>query len=530
MSATAFDAVVIGAGANGLVAASRLGKSGRRVLVLEAAATTGGQGRVVEFAPGFHAAPLGLDPGWLPPRIRSVLRLKGLAPVGIDTPLSVAVEPGAFLTLSRDPAQAASAIGVRSRRDAERWPEFVTQLRNLAGFLAVLYQRPAPDVDVRSLGEILPLLSLGRTFRALGRRDMIEFLRTLPLSVWELLDDWFAFEPLKAAVATGGLQDLQQGPRSGGTGFVLLHHLVGAPLGSLRGRVPWRDGPAAFSQAAEGAARRFGVTIRTDASVARIQVHDDAVAGVVLEGGEEIAAGIVLSTADPARTFLEWVDPIWLDPEFVRALGNIRHRGCTAFVLYAMANLPELPGLSSAHALAGVVSLTPNVVSLERAADAAKYGAVSEHPHIELTVPTILWPSLAPVGQHVLIARVQYAPYRLKNGATWDAPRRDALLESVTSAIESTSPGFRSRVLHTAAWSPADLEERFGLREGAASQGELGLDQILFMRPVAGWGRHETPISGLYLGGAGTHPGPGILGGAGWLAARRALAGKRVSA
>ena len=525
MTATAFDVIVIGGGANGLVAASRLGKAGRRVLLLEKSDAPGGQGSLVEFAAGFRAAPLGLDPGWLPARIAAGLGLTGLERVATDTPLTVMMEPGAFLTLSRDASRAAAAIGVHSKGDAAKWGSFTTLLRNLSGFLEVLYQAPAPDVDVRSLGELLPLLTLGRKFRALDRRDMIEFLRTLPLSAWELLDDWFECAPLKAAVAAGGIQDFQQGPRSGGTGFVLLHHLVGTEAGAVRGRVPWRSGPEAFTEAALSAAKRFGVTMRTAAPVARILVHDDAVMGVVLESGEEITAKAVLSTADPARTFLDWVDPVWLDPEFVRAVSNIRHRGCTAFVLYALEALPEFPGLSSKEALSGIVSLTPDLVSLERAADAAKYGAVSERPHVELTVPTLLWPALAPNGRHVAVARVQYAPYRLKDGATWDAARVNALAERATSAIEAVAPGFRSRVLHRAAWSPRDLEERFGLREGASSQGELGLDQILFMRPVAGWGRHATPISGLYLGGAGTHPGPGILGGAGWLAAERLLGG-----
>jgi phytoene dehydrogenase-like protein len=249
----------------------------------------------------------------------------------------------------------------------------------------------------------------------------------------------------------------------------------------------------------------------------------------VLESGEEIAAGAVVSTADPARTFLDWVDPVWLDPEFVRALQNVRHRGCTAFVMYALEALPEFPGLSSRDALSGLVSLTPDLVAMERAADAAKYGTVSERPHVELTVPTLLWPALAPSGRHVLVARVQYAPYKLKAGAAWDDARRDLLAESVTVVIETVAPGFRSRVLHRAAWSPRDLEERFGLREGASSQGELALDQILFMRPVAGWGRHATPVSGLYVGGAGTHPGPGVLGGAGWLAAERLLGRAKVN-
>jgi phytoene dehydrogenase-like protein len=523
MTAKPFDVIVIGGGANGLVACCRLAKAGRRVLLLEKTEALGGQGSLVEFAAGFRVAPLGLDPGWLPSKIAAGLGLTGLETVATDTSLSVAIEPGAFLTLSRDPKRAAEAIGAHSKSDAAKWGSFTTQLRNLSGFLEVLYQAPAPDVDIRSAGEILPLLNLGRKFRALGKQDMIEFLRTLPLSACELVDDWFECAPLKAAVAAGGIQDFQQGPRSGGTGFVLLHHLVGTEAGAVRGRVPWRSGPDAFTEAALSAAKRFGVTVRTAAPVAKILVHDDAVTGVVLESGEQIAASAVLSTADPATTFLDWVDPVWLDPEFVHAVSNIRHRGCTAFVLYALEALPEFPGLSSKEALSGIVSITPDLVALERAADAAKYGAVSERPHVELSVPTLLWPALAPDRRHIAVARVQYAPFRLKDGATWDATRLQALAESVTSAIEAVAPGFRSRVLHRAAWSPRDLQERFGLREGASSQGELGLDQIMFMRPVAGWGRHATPVAGLYLGGAGTHPGPGILGGAGWLAAERLL-------
>jgi len=512
----AFDTIVIGGGANGLVAAARLGK---RALLLEGADTVGGLGRPVEFAPGFSASPLSIDPGWLPAAVARTIGAKRLGPVEVDTPLSVATPLGKFLSLSRDPLKAAEAIGPHSRSDASRWPAFVTQMHRLAGFLGEIYQRPAPDVDTRSPKDALTALSLARKLRALGRADMLEFLRTLPLSVGELCDDWFESPPLKAAIAAGGIQDLRQGPRSGGTGLVFLHHLIGAPEGSVRGRVPWKDGPDAFTRAAEAAARRRGATIRTNARVTRILVKDDAVAGVVLEGGEEIAAKRVLSTADPKRTFGEWVDPVWLDPEFVRAIGNIRHRGCTAFVLYGLEKLPELPGLS-AHALAGIVSLTADPVALERAADAAKYGSVSERPHVELHVPTILWPGVAPVGRHILIARVQYAPFALRDGV-WDINRTQALAANVTEAIEAASPGFSTRILHRAALSPWDLASRYGLVEGAATQGELALDQFLFMRPVAGWGRHSTPIGGLYLGGAGTHPGPGVLGGSGWLAAKR---------
>jgi phytoene dehydrogenase-like protein len=526
MSAATYDVIVIGAGANGLVAASRLAQAGRRVLIVDGADTAGGQGRTIEFAPGFHASPLGVDPGWLPPRIASSLGLTGLVPLAHDTPLTVVTGQGSFLTLSRDAEQAAAAIAAHSRSDADKWPEFTSLLHRLAAFLSILYQSPAPDVDVSSLSELLPLIGLGRKFRALGRADMTEFLRTLPLSVWELADDWFECGPLKAAIATAGVQDLRQGPRSGGTGYVLLHHLVGAPEGSLRGRLPWHAGPAAFTEQAEAAARGFGVTVRTGAPVARLIVNDDAIAGVVLDGGEEIAARRVLSTADPARTFLDWVDPVWLDPEFVRTVSNIRHRGCTSFVLYALETLPEFPGLVSRGALGGVVSLTADLVALERAADAAKYGEVPAMPHVELHVPTVHWPGMAPAGRHVMLARVQYAPHALRKGS-WDTARRTALADAVGAAIETIYPGFTSRVAHRAILTPVDLDERFGTYEGSTAQGELALDQILFMRPCAGWGRHRTPVEGLYIGGAGTHPGPGILGGAGWLAAGALLADKQ---
>lgn len=521
-----FDVVVIGAGANGLVAATVLARSGLKVSLLERAEAPGGQGRAIEFAPGFRAAPLGLDPGWLPPSVARAAGLAGLERASGDGALSVAIEPGRFLTLARDAGRAAEAIRAHSAADAARWPAFTARLAALAGFLGTLYQVPAPDVDAKAPDELLGLLDLGRKFRALGRTDMVELLRTLPMSVWELLDDWFENAPLKAAVAAGGVLDHQQGPRSGGTGFVLLHHLVGAPPGSVRGRLPWRDGPEAFTHAATRAAQAAGVAIRTGAEVVRVRVANDAVQGVTLADGEEIAARAVLSTADPARTLLGWVDPVWLDPEFLHAVQNIRYRGCTAYVLYALDGLPEVRGLPP-EALDGIVSLSGDVVTIERAADAAKYGAVSDHPHVELTVPSRSQPGLAPEGRHVVVARAQYAPYRLRADDGWTAVRAERLADTVSAAIEQHAPGFGSRVLHRVAWSPRDLEERFGLHQGAAAQGELGLDQILFMRPVAGYGRHATPITGLYLGGAGTHPGPGILGGAGLLAAQRLMRDRR---
>jgi phytoene dehydrogenase-like protein len=437
---------------------------------------------------------------------------------------------GRALALSSETRRAADAIRQHSPRDAERWSSFTERLGKLAGFLEALYQLPPPDVDAAtSLGELAPLLSLGRKFRALGRADMLELLRVLPMSVQDLLDDWFESPMLKAALAAGGVRDIRQGPRSGGTSFVLLHNIVGARGGACLARPWWGDGPGAFIGAVADVARANNVAVRTGAHVARILVRDDVVTGVVLANGDEISAPVVVSTADPARTLLGMVDPVWLDPEFLHAVGNIKFRGCTALVRFALDRLPDVSGGGiddSSAALTGTMSLTTSLDALERAYDAAKYGGVSAEPHVEITAPTTRWPSLAPAGKHVLLARVQYAPYQLRDGAVWDDTRSCELGESVARAIGRVMPGFADAVVHREILTPPDLEARFGVTQGAVTHGEMTLDQILFMRPVPGWGRYAMPIDGLYLAGSGAHPGPGVLGGAGWLAAKRILRAK----
>jgi len=515
MSAS-FDVIVIGGGTNGLVAATVLARRGRRVLLLERGPQVGGEARPMEFAPGFRAAPCSLDPGWLPAAVASALgiTLPDFEAGTVST--GVALGGGEFLTLDSAPAAAAGAIRRFDARDAERWPAFAARLRKLAGFMEALYVLPPPDIDTTSPGEVFPLLGLGRKFRALGREDMIELLRVLPMAVQDLADDWFTSAPLRAAIAAAGVQDIRQGPRSAGTSFVLLHHLTGAAPGAVRRSGWWREGPDALVRVLEGAATAAGVTVRTGTAVAGIAVRDDAVCGVVLASGEEIGATAVLSTLDPVRT-LRLVDPVWIGPEALHAFGNIKFRGARATVCYGLESDPGIPGSEA------VVSMTGNPVALERAFDAAKYGAVSERPHVTVTVPSRRWPGLAPAGQHVLVAHVQCAPYALRNG-TWGAATSGALADAATRMIDEAAPGFAARVKHRVTLSPADLEARYGLTEGSVAHGELTLDQVLFMRPVPGYGRYRMPVAGLYLGGAGAHPGPGILGGPAWLAARALLA------
>jgi phytoene dehydrogenase-like protein len=489
-----YDAIVIGAGSNGLTAATVLAKRGRKVLVVESAAEIGGMRRAIEFAPGFRA-PLDADPGWVPPAVEKV----------IGTPSSARRAPEGP-GISRP---LASTSG-----DAQRYQELVAQLARFARVLGALYQLTPPDIDTTSPGEILPLLGVALKTRALGRKDMIEFLRVMPMSIQDLADDTLKDESLKMLLASAAVRDLRQGPRSAGTTFNLIHHMIGAAPGTVRRVDELPGGPASFARAAAEAARAAGVELRLSTRVERISVKDDAVTGVVLAGGEEVACTVVISTADPKRTLLKLVDPVWLDPELMLAVKNIKMRGCAAFVLYGVAeDLKE-------HRL--VRTLTPSTVALEKAADAAKYGEISGHPHVEFFSPSARYEKLAPAGKSVLVARVQYAPYALKSGQ-WDRANADALATKVTSAIDTAIAGFGAKVEHRMVLTPRDLETQFGVTEGALTHGELTLDQILFMRPVPGWGHYEMPVRGLFLGGAGAHPGPGILGGAGLLAAKAAL-------
>jgi phytoene dehydrogenase-like protein len=295
---------------------------------------------------------------------------------------------------------------------------------------------------------------------------------------------------------------------------VLLHYLVGATPGSIRGRPAVRQGPNVLANAIEDVARAARVSIRTGTDVSEIVVRDDHVVGVALASGEEIGAPVVLSTLDPAATIRK-VDPVWLDPGFLHAVRKIKFRGIRATALFAMDGLPDTTGLD------GVVSCTPTTVALEKAYDAAKYGETSERPHVEFSVPTLRWPDLAPAGKHVVVAHIQY----IANGSVSRSggPAVASLDDLITGVLDESLPGFTSRIRHRSILAPADLAERYGLTEGAVTHGELTLDQIMFMRPVPGSGQYAMPVTGLYLGGAGAHPAPGVLGGPGWLAARRVL-------
>lgn len=346
------------------------------------------------------------------------------------------------------------------------------------------------------------MLGLGRKVRSLGRDGIIDLLRTLPMTVADVLDERFESAALKGLIASSAVARTVLGPKSGGTAFSLVHRQVGAPVGGIRSRWIVRGGLGAMVSALAQSARAAGAEIRTTAGVSRISVSEAGVSGVVLENGDEIAAPTVLSTLAPRRTMYDLIDPIHVDPELSQAIGNVKYRGACAKVNLVLDALPALaPDL-----LRGALVVAPDMSYLERAFDAAKYGRISERPYLEARIPTLHDPSLATLGRQVMSVVVEWVPYKLRDGA-WDESRRNAVGDLVVRTLSEYLPGLTERVVAGQVLTPSDIEDRYGATEGSLTHGELTLDQILFMRPVPGLSRHATPISGLYLGGPGTHPG-----------------------
>jgi phytoene dehydrogenase-like protein len=520
----AWDVIVIGAGPNGLTAASFLARSGLKVLVLEKADRPGGCAVTAEIAPGFHCPALAHSAA-LDPAVISALGLgrHGLQIVRPDAHACAPTRDGGPLVLWTDTARAARSIAAFSSRDAASYPRFLASFARVSGVLRMVSASAPPAIDHPSAGDLISLLRATRRFRALGKADAYRLLRWLPMPVADLAGEWFETEPLRATVSAGGVLGSFLGPWSAGSAALLL--LLGAeeshPVGS-----GWfaRGGIGAVTDALAAAARQAGVQIRTTADVRAITVDDNGATGVVLAGGEELAARAIASSLDPKQTLLGLVSPVHLPPDFVRRIRNIRMHGTLAKVNYAASGLPQFTGVSGGEqpaALSGRIRLARDIAGIERAFDAAKYGGYSSEPWIELTIPSISDPSLAPAGQHVVSAYVQFTPYHLRS-AHWDT-ERDRLGEIVTSTITSYAPGFDRTVLARQVITPLDLERTHGLTSGHIFHGELALDQFFAARPVLGWARYRTPIEKLFLCGSGTHPGTGLNGRSGSLASAEIL-------
>jgi phytoene dehydrogenase-like protein len=511
---TTYDTIIIGAGANGLATAAQHAKRGKRVLVLEKRATIGGQYSTEEIFPGFKMDVLAHDLGWIND---DLLRTLKLTPRWLPSETTLFSPLGdTALKLYRDSHRTSEALKPFSARDAEAFPAFQARTLKFARLLAQLYAQNAPDIFSKNPLDWLPLAGVGLQLKALGKRDMMEMIRMIPVPVQEWLDDTFESDALKGALGLAGVTNIMQGPRATGTALVFLHHHAGA--GALREIRRVQGGVGAFINELADAARRLGAEIRTSAQVARILVADGKITGVALANGEEIKATRVFSSLDPRTTFLKLIEPKHLSAEFMRDVKNIKMKGIRAKLNLALGELPNFKGAQPAD-LRGVISIAPSLRYIEDAYDAAKYGEMPEKPTIEAILPTVSDPSLAPADKHILLAWVQFAPYALQGG--WTAEAKSTLMARAINALAEHAPNLQSSILHAQLLTPADIESEFGAAEGNIYHGELTLDQILFMRPLGGLADYSTPLEGLSLCGGGTHPGSGMAGAAGWLAGRK---------
>ena len=515
------DVVIIGGGHNGLVTAFYLAKAGFKPLVLERREQVGGSAITEEFHPGFRCSTLAHCAGPLLPDIVRDMALEqhGLKMLEPEIGLTALSPDGRALSLYNDMPRAAREVGKFSAKDAAQYPLFQESITKIGGVIGEALRMSPPDVDHPSQGDLWSMLKTGRSLRKLGKREMYRVLRWGPMAVADLVAEFFETELLRAAIAARGIFGTAMGPWSAGSGLVLLLRTAGDPHPAGAG---WfaSGGMGAVTGAMAAAAQAAGAEIRTGASVKEVRVQSGAATGVVLANGNELAARAVISNADPKRTLLELVDPEHLTPDFVLKLQHYRMAGTVAKVNLAVSGLPKFKALGGQDdpALRGRIHIGPEIDYLERAFDDSKYGNLSEHPYLEVAIPSLSDPSLAPAGKHVISTYVQFAPFKLREG-TW-AAGRDELAERAVSTLAEYAPDLQSLIEGHQAITPQDLEETYGLTGGHIFHGELALDQFFTMRPLLGWARYRTPIRNLYLCGSGTHPGVGLTGGSGWNAAR----------
>jgi phytoene dehydrogenase-like protein len=520
-----YDIIIIGGGHNGLVAACYLAKAGLKTLVLERREIVGGAAVTEELSPGFRCSTLAHSAGPLLPYIAKDLQLSqhGLEIITPEPRLLALASDGNSICLYNDTAQTIAEIEKVSKKDAASYPEFRRSFARIGKVLAPLLTMTPPAIDKPALGEVWNLGKLGLSFRGLGKKDAYRLLRWGPMAVADLVAEWFETETLRAAVATRGIFGAFAGPWSAGTSAGLLWQAAMdgqpvAPASFIKG------GTGALTQALAKAAALAGVEIRTNAEVAALQTTSQRVSKVTLKSGEEIAARAIVSNADPRTTLLKLVDAVDLDPNFLTKIRNYRAFGVSAKINLALSKLPSFVGLNERDAtakLSGRIHIGPDIDYLERAFDAAKYGDYSPAPYLDIAIPSLSDSSLAPSGAHVMSINVQYAPYKLKDG-DWNS-QREKFADNAIEVLSGYAPDLKESIVARQVITPLDLEQTYGLSGGHIHHGEQSLDQFFTFRPVLGWAQYRTPIEGLYLCGAGTHPGGGVTGGPGANAAREII-------
>ena len=517
-----YDAIIIGGGHNGLTAAAYLARAGKDVLVLERRYVLGGAAVTEEVFPGFKFSVCSYVVSLLK---ANIIRELMLPKFGLELlPLESTFTPldNDYLMRTADPDETYREMYRHSPRDAETYTRFGPLMGQIGMAVRPILETIPPNAIRPSFPDLSAMKKLLNHFKTLSSEQFEYLTKLMTMSSADFLDEWFEFEPLKATMSASGIIGTFMGPRSPGSAYVMLHHYMGDIDGAFRAWGFQRGGTGAVSMAIARSAEYFGAKIMTEASVEKVIVNNGQAIGVALENGDEYKADKVISALDPKLSFLKMVDETDLPNDFVTDIKNFRIRGSSGKVNLALDALPEftcLPG-NGPH-LRGAISISPDFDYIEKAYDDAKYGNFSEVPYIDIIIPSVLDPEMAPPGKHVMSCFVQYAPYNINGG--WDDQKREDFGDAVINALARFAPNIKDIILHRQVLTPADIESTFGLTEGNIFHGELSLQQLFALRPAVKWANYKTPITNYYQCGSGTHPGGGITGSPGEMAAKKII-------
>ena len=518
-----YDIIVIGSGINSLVAASIIAKAGKKVLILESREKIGGLASTNEFAPGFQCNAIYDTLKWIDPRIIKELQIQsqGLELIEMDIKrIALGEKENKHIVFHKDPLLTCDSIADHSSEDSKKWMDFTTHIEKLTKFLEKLYQLTPPSLPDIGLLDALSMRSLLGPLIGQGPQGLVDLARTAPMMMPELMDEWFENELLRSALSTAGTHGLSYGPYASATGYNFLHqHLYSK--GIIHNSSIVKGGTGAFPIILNNILSSHNADVRTNVKVTSINIKNNVCEGVTTLEGEEILSDQVISGLDPQNTFINLVGNQNLDPSFHTQIKNIKYRGSTARIHFALKDMPRIEGVNEDE-MNTVFSICPSMEYLEKASDAVKYGFISENPYVEFSIPSTVNSEFSPEGKHVLSASVQYAPYHLRD-SEWDQGTKEQLKQNTIQVLEKKIPDITKLIETSIVHSPKDLEDEFGLTEGNLNHGEMTLDQLLFMRPTASSSQYSTPFKNLYLCGPGTHPGGGLHGMNGYNAAKKVL-------